>query len=130
MGTLEPEINQRAVSDETRSLRADYDQLSRFWSDVLQPRINGHLLVFQDVIDRLVHAHREVVEQSDIEIDADTRWSAIWEISGRCLALASLFIAELRLGYTAETAGTIRVIDEAVHLLHAVADGEGDVWGA
>jgi len=49
----------------------------------------------------------------------ETRWAAIGELCGSCLSLARLLLDEPGLGYTAETAGTIRVLDEAVHLLDA-----------
>ena len=54
------------------------------------------------------------------DFGAKTRWMALWELTGRCLALANLFLAELRLGFTAEIVGTIRVLDEGMRLLHAV----------
>jgi hypothetical protein len=121
---LEPEITQRPLPEETRAVRAHYEQAMRGLEELLRPRLEGHLLVLQGSIDRLVELHAAVVDQSDIELGAETRWAALWELSGRCLALANLFVAELRMGITAETAGTIRVTDEAAHLLHAVAADE------
>ena len=43
-------------------------------------------------------------------------------MGGRCLGLANALVAQLRLGYAAETIGTIRVLHEAVTLLMGFLD--------
>lgn len=126
MGDFEPEITQGPISAAVIQARAAHDALVTGLEAILQPRLEGHLLVLQQSIDRLAALHQAVLEESDIDLDAETRWAALWLIAGRCLALSNLFLAELRLGYTAETVGTIRVLDEAILLLHAItADEDG-----
>lgn len=125
MGELEPEIRQEPLAQDVVALREAYAVEVAALEAILQPRLDGHLLVFQQAIDRLIEFHAAIVEESNVEIQGRTRWSAIWEVAGRCLALSNLFVAELRLGFTAETAGTIRVLDEAVHLVHAIAGDDG-----
>lgn len=128
MGELEPEIRQQQLAADVERLRERYEASIPALDAILQPRLEGHLLTLQQSVDGLIELHVAVVEQSDLEFEAETRWIALWEVTGRCLALANLFLAELRLGYTAETVGTIRVLNEAVLLLHALAgDEDGDL---
>jgi hypothetical protein len=128
IGDLEPEIGQRPLPEEVEELRAAYLATLPALDEVFLPRIDGHILALDQAIHRLTDLHAAVIDRSDIDLAAETRWAALWELSGRCLALANLLLAELRLGYTAETVGTIRVLDEAYHLLHAVAaDNEGEL---
>jgi hypothetical protein len=128
MGDLEPEIEQQPLPREIERLREGYEATLPALEAILQPRLEAHLLILQQSIDGLIELHVAVVEQSDVELEAETRWVALWEVAGRCLALANLFLAELRLGYTAETVGTIRVLNEALLLLDAIAGDEaGDL---
>lgn len=128
VGELEPEIAQGALPAEVERDRAALDAARPVLEGLLAPRLEGHLLVLRESVDRLQDAHRLIGEQSDVTVVTETRWAAIWELSGRCLSLSRLLLDELALGYTAETAGTIRVLDEGVHLLHAVvSDAEGDL---
>lgn len=126
MGDLEPQIVQGALPAEVDQRRAALNVARGALEAVLNPRLEGHLLVLRQQIDALQETHRLIGEQSDITVVTETRWAAIWELCGRCLSVARLLLDELGLGYTAETAGTIRVLDEGVHLLHAiVADADG-----
>jgi hypothetical protein len=128
MGDLEPEIEQRPLPREIERLREGYAASLPALEGILQPRLEGHLLALQQSVDTLIELHEAVAEQSDIDLEAETRWVALWEVAGRCLALANLLLAELRLTYTAETVGTIRVLNEAMLLLHAIAaDEDGDL---
>lgn len=128
IGDLEPEIAQGEPPADVERDRAALEAGRGVLEAVLNPRLEGHLLVLRQQIDALQESHRLIGEQSDVTVVTETRWAAIWELCGRCLSLARLLLDELGLGYTAETAGTIRVLDEAVHLLHAVvADADGDL---
>jgi hypothetical protein len=128
MDELEPEIRQRHLAARVEALRQGYEASLPAFEAILQPRLEGHLLILQYSIDRLIELHVAVVEQSDVDLEAETRWVALWEVAGRCLSLANLFLAELELGYTAETVGTIRVLNEAMLLLDAIAgDRDGNL---
>lgn len=100
------------------------------WADAaeasrLTPHIDENLRVCQEVVDAMILAHRAVGDLVDFDLEAGTRWVAMWELSGRCLGLANLLLAELRLGFTAEAGGTVRALHEALNLL-AVATFEED----
>jgi hypothetical protein len=124
MSELEPQIRQQPLDAEVAARRSSYEASLLALNATFLPRIEGHLLVLQDAVDGITALHRTVVDESDLDLDADTRWVALWEVAGRCLALANLLLAEIRLGFTAETHGTIRVLDEANQLLHALAVDE------
>jgi hypothetical protein len=46
-----------------------------------------------------------VVDETDIDLEAATRWVAILESTSRCISLADALIDQLRQGYASETAG-------------------------
>jgi hypothetical protein len=124
---FEPELTEQALPDEVAALREANSQADARLLDVLQPRIEGHLLACQQAIATLIEHHRHVVEGTDLDLDAETRPVAIWELAGRCLALSNALLDQLRLGYTAETVGTMRLLHEAANLL-SVATNEESGW--
>ena len=108
--------------------RVDYQSQLEQVREELQPRIDGNLLACRTVLLRLQVIHQQVIEQSDIDLNASTRWVALWELSGRCLALGSALVEQVRTGFGPESVGTMRVIHEACNLLHAIADDDsGDL---
>ncbi len=77
-------------------------------------------------IDALIEAHRRLADATDIDLSAETRFVALWEMSGRCLGLASALLDQLRRGWTAETVGTMRVLHEAANLLVTFVEDEDE----
>jgi hypothetical protein len=120
---FEPPIRDRLIPAAVAAARLENAAAEANLVQLLQPRIEGNLGACQEAVNVLVEQHRHVAEASDIDLEAETRWVALWELSGRCLGVANLLLDELRLGYTSETAGTMRVLHEAANLL-AVATHE------
>jgi hypothetical protein len=83
----------------------------------IQPRIDGHLLIYDAILDELVDAHTRVADSKDFGFLGQTRWAAVWELSGRCIALTRCVMAQLRAGFGSEAAPTLRSIHEATELL-------------
>jgi hypothetical protein len=123
---FEPLLHETDLGAEVANLRLIAAAEDREATKQLQPRIDGHLRVCEDAIDELIAWHRKLVDQSDLDLSAATRWVAIWELSGRCLGISKLVIYEMRGGFTSEAAGTLRTLHEAVHLLTAVSFTEED----
>lgn len=121
---FEPPINAEELSAAAHGARLAHDRQVAAAEELLGPRIAGHLQACELAIDELVDAHRQLVEQTDIDLEAETRWVAIWELAGRCLSVARALIAQLRDAYAAETVGTMRVLHEAANLLVVAADVE------
>lgn len=92
---------------------------------VLQPRIDGHLVAYRIVLDDLLEAHRYIGDTMDFGLGARTRWTAVWEMSGRCLGLCNAALSLLSDGFASETVPTFRSIHEAGQLLTVLA-GPGE----
>ena len=71
-------------------------------TELLQSRLEGNLAACQHAVDVLIEHDRRIAERSDIDLEAQTRWVALWELSSRCLSVANLLLDELRLGYTGD----------------------------
>jgi len=99
--------------------RTAWDQQCLRLSAVVQPRIDGHLLAYQLVVDDLASAHAAIADQTELDLSAHTRHVAIWEMSGRALSLAGALIDQLRRGYASQTIGTSRLMYESTVLLEA-----------
>src|SRR5690242_20027998 len=54
--------------------------------DMLEPRIDGHVLVYQTAVETLISKHIEIGETMEFGMGDRTRWTAVWELGGRCLA--------------------------------------------
>jgi hypothetical protein len=117
---LEPLVAPRDLPDEVRALRdlatVEFARRDR----AIQPRIDAHLDAYAGAVERVVGIHRNIGSGTDLVIGADTRWSAIWELSGRCLAECRLVIHVLRGGFALESASNVRAMFEAMYLLSAV----------
>lgn len=118
---LEPAIHAQALAAEVGELRALARAQAAHLDVELEPRIRRHIDVCQAAIDQLINAHRALVDETDIEVGAATRWAAIWEMSGRCLAISNVLLHDLRGGFASEAIGTLRALHEAAQLLSALA---------
>jgi hypothetical protein len=118
---LEPQIHARQLPAEVAELRLISEAQTAHFAAELRPRTEMHLAVYQDAVDALIAAHRALADDTDIEIGADTRWSAIWEMSGRCLAISNVLLHDLRGGFASEAIGTLRALHEASQLLSALS---------
>src|SRR4051794_30149547 len=89
-------------------------------------RAEARLSALRQVVVTLAAMHRSVVDRTDIDLDAQTRWAAIVHSTARCISLADALIDQLWRGYTSETAGTARVLHEALELAVALSVGDED----
>jgi hypothetical protein len=118
---LEPPIHARPLPADVGAMRALADAEAAELDAELGPRIERHIAVYQDAVDELIAVHSELGDGTDIELGADTRWAAIWEMSGRCLAISNVLLHDLRGGFASEAMGTLRSLHEAAQLLSALA---------
>jgi hypothetical protein len=123
---LEPPIELLAeLPAEIARLREEAERQNHDLTEILTPRIEGHLITLQTVLDELVGAHRQIGDTMKFGINEDTRWTAVWEMSGRCLGLCNALLVQLREGFASETVPTLRAIHEAGQLLTVLA-GPGE----
>ncbi len=118
---LEPPINARPLPSEVAALREIADAQAAHFDAELQPRIDRHIAVYQESVDALIAAHRALADDTDIELGANTRWAAVWEMSGRCLAISNVLLHDLCGGFASEAIGTLRSLHEASQLLSALS---------
>jgi hypothetical protein len=123
---LEPPINARPLPADVIALRAIAKAQARHFDEELQPRIDRHIAVYQEAVNTLIAAHRALADETDIELGTDTRWAAIWEMSGRCLAISNVLLHDLRGGFASEAIGSLRALHEASQLLSALSFHEED----
>jgi hypothetical protein len=121
MGDIEPELQRRQLPGDVARLREAARAEQAMMDAIFRPAIEAHLEVYERVIGSLITTHRAIADDTDLEIRGDTRWSAIWELAGRCLAIARVVLHDLRGGFASEAAGSLRALHEAVQLLSALA---------
>lgn len=118
---VEPPIAPAVLPTEVRAQReladGDYQRLDSEW----QPRIDAHLYALQRAVDSEIIAHRAIADRTDIALAVDTRWSAIWELSGRSLSICQVVLHDLRGGFTSQATGNVRSMYEAAELLTALS---------
>jgi hypothetical protein len=117
---IEPPVTARETLAEVAALRAVAAPMLAGADAELQPHIEAHLDIYAEVVEEVVFAHRRIADETDIEIGADTRWSAIWELTGRSLGVCRVVLHDLRGGFAGEMMGSIRGLHEATQLLAAV----------
>src|SRR4051794_9832831 len=79
--------------------RAAADAEAERLTEILEPRIEGHLQAYQEILDALCEDHRQVGDTMDFGLGGRTRWTAVWELAGRCLGLSNCLLVELRGGF-------------------------------
>ncbi len=114
---LEPPISVRLLPSEIAGLREIADAQAAHFDAELQPLIDRHIAVYQEVVDALIVEHRALADDTDIELGTNTRWAAMWGMSGRCLAISNILLHDLRGGFASEAIGTLRSLHEASQLL-------------
>jgi hypothetical protein len=123
---FEPEVQGEELPAEVAELRVQVAAEHADLDEALQQLIDAHIAVYAEEIERVIAAHKAVADETDLEIRAATRWSAIWELSGRCLAISRVVIHDLRGGFASEAIGSLRALFEAMYLVAAIVFGPGE----
>jgi hypothetical protein len=113
------------LSAEVLAAREEADAQSAQLAQIIDPRIEGHLVTYRTMLDTLIEAHRNIAETMDFDLGGRTRWAAIWDVSGRCLGLCNSLLTQLQGGFASEVVPTLRAIHEA-DLLLSVLTGPGE----
>jgi hypothetical protein len=121
MCELKPSVQARDLPPEIVEFRERVAEEHQRMDEFLQPRIDAHIAAVAREVDAVIETHRRIGDRTDLEIRADTRWSAIWELSGRCLAICRVVLHDPGGGFTSEAVGSLRALWEATVLLGAVA---------
>jgi hypothetical protein len=118
---LEPPLEKAALPARVEARRTEAATEFAQLGQEIEPSIQAHIDAYEQAVEILAHAHADIADGTDIVIGAQTRWSAIWELAGRCLSECRLLVYALRGGFTVEASSNVRAVFEAMHLLSAVA---------
>jgi hypothetical protein len=121
MGDLEPEVQSCDLPEEVARLRVIARAHQAQLDLQLQPLIDAHMEVYDVAIEMLVATHREIADRTDLDLGGETRWAAMWQLAGRCIAISRVVLHDLRGGFASEAIATMRSLHEATQLLAAIA---------
>jgi hypothetical protein len=99
--------------------------MSMFEELYLEAGITQHLETCGAAIDHLCAAHAALAQAAGEILAEESAWTAIWEMTGRCLSLSRAFLDQLSHGFVLESLVTARAIHEACMLV-AVFVSEND----
>ena len=85
--------------------------------ELFEPRIDKHITVHRIALDFLEDNLQSIADCTDLELTADTRPAALWQLSGRSVGIGRLILDALRWGYTTEVLHLARAAHEADRLL-------------
>jgi hypothetical protein len=115
-----PPLSPRELPAEAKALRdLAADEFAKRHAR-LQPSVNAHIAAYSKAVERLIEGHGNIATRTDLPIGTETRESALWELSGRCLGECRLLIHALRGGFALEASSNVRAVFEAMYLLGAV----------
>ncbi len=121
---LEPELRTRPLPRDILVARAQADSQQVEVDATVQPWVDKIVASCRSALDTLVSLHHELADSTDLDLDAQIRWVAIWEVTGHCIALGHALLDQVEDGHTAELDATTRALVEALTLALALAGGD------
>lgn len=120
---LSPPYQAEALSKEVVTNRAASKAYEAARLTQASKVLEEHCKCYKGVVEELSLVHARVVEQLNFSLDERTRWSAIWIMSGRSLALANAYLNLVATGFGAESIPVARAMHEGLQLLDAFTAG-------
>jgi hypothetical protein len=121
-GRLAPPIADRDLAEEVLRGRDAATQLFEETRAAVEPAIRGRIAAYRAVLDDLAELLRIPLDTSDLDLTADTRWTALWQLSARSISLAHGLLLQVEAGLCAESFPTARAIFEANRLIEVFLD--------
>ena len=121
MTDLEPSIRRRSLPSEVVAARDEFAEINAQNAHLLETPIAVHLTAYRAALAELEKAHRIVADGTDLDLTGTTRWSALWLMSGRCIAQSRAVLHLLEGGFGNETPALLRQLQESLRLLDALA---------
>jgi hypothetical protein len=122
-----PIFHERTLPDEIKVMRARATEDARRVDEAVQPQIDLIITTCRSSLDIAIQMHEQLVERTDLDLVTDTRWLAVWEVSGHALALACAVVDQVEDGHTVALSGTLRALVETLALALAMAGGDEDL---
>lgn len=95
---LEPALSSRSLPSEVRRARDDAERADRSITALVATRIAGHIATYGLAVDAVEALHQRIADETDIDLAADTRWAAIWQLAGRAIGYARAVLALAQAG--------------------------------
>lgn len=125
MTDLDVPMSEQSLPPEVVAARKDFLDINARNTQLLAPAVDTHLTAYRVALAELEEAHSYVADGTDLELIGATRQSALWLMSGRCIAQARAVLHLLEGGFGNETPALLRQLHESLRLLDALAaDGE------
>jgi hypothetical protein len=118
---FEPVVRKAQLDPEVTKLRQIAAAEAAALNAIVEPLLDRHIEAYAAAVDSLEFTHVAIADKTDIDLGADTRWTATWELTGRCISICRVLLHDLRGGFGGEAIGTLRALHEATMLLGAVA---------
>src|SRR5882757_880075 len=91
---IEVKIAARPLPPEAVELRKLAAEREAILEPIVQPRIEGVISTTRDLTRQLQSWHSAIADNTDLDLTAYSRASAIWLLSGRCLGLLEVQIVQ------------------------------------
>jgi hypothetical protein len=121
---FEPVLHERVLPEEIAARRTRADEDARRLDQAVQPQIDAIVATCRSSLHVVVQMHEQLVERTDLDLTRESRWLAIWEVSGHALALAGAAVDQVEAGHTVAVSGTLRALVETLALSLAMAGGD------
>ena len=83
---LQPPVTARELPPEVGERRAAKAAQEQELDNRWEPHIQEQIAALITEVEGVIEMRRHAADLTDLELDADARWSAIWLLSGRCLS--------------------------------------------
>jgi hypothetical protein len=114
--------NRRPIPADVIELRDTQRRFNEANAAVAEPRVVAHIEVSREALDRLEALHRYLADETDLDLTAHSRGSAVWLLSGRLLGLTESMWIQVKAGVANEVLIMGRAMHEAARVLGAVLD--------
>lgn len=124
-----PELHDRPLqktelSEEIEDLRTAFRLDNAANERIVATRASAQYTACRCTLDQLQTWHRAIANETDLELVAYSRGSAVWLLAGRILGLAEAMWVQINAGISNEVMVTARAIHEAARVLPVLRDIE------
>jgi hypothetical protein len=117
-------LKKSELSEDADDLRISFRLDNAANERVVATRASAQYTACRSVLDQLQAWHRALADETDLDLVAYSRSSAVWLLSGRILGLAEAMWVQINAGISNEVMVTGRAIHEAVRVLPVLRDVE------
>lgn len=121
---LAPPILDRELPEEVADAREHAQRVFKSESKQLRKPIKARVAGYRNALRTLASMIQSPLETSDLDLAADTRWTALHLLCGRSLSLGFSLLCQVEAGFGLEAYPTARAIHEANRMIMVFEDPE------